>query len=183
MKKPIFPTDSELITLLKNSDQVAFEMLYRKYKGVIYNFIMKISDGDFYLAEEIVQNIFVKIWDTRMLLTIEGSFSSFLFVMSKNMYVSYLRKQVHESIFHDYYKTQTLDSEYTVEREVNYKLLEEEIERLVGQLPQARQKVYRLSKERHLSNKEIAKSLNISVNTVENHLSKAISYLKSKLSL
>lgn len=181
----IFPNknDSELLIGIKQGDVQCFEQLYRKYKGQIYNFIMKASYGDFYMAEEIVQKVFIKIWEIRNDLVLEGTFSAFLFTISKNMYISMLRKNVQDSIYREYCRNTVSEAEYSVDREVEYKFLEEEINRLIEQLPPARRMVYRMSKKEHLSNREIACKLNISENTVESHLTKASAFLRQMLSV
>lgn len=182
--KILFETnDSELLIGLKKGDPHCFELLFRKYKGKIYNFIMNASQGDFYLSEEIVQNVFIKIWELREDLVIEGSFSTLLFTMSKNMYYNSLRRKVQDSIYKEYYKANNGESDYIVDKEVEYRMLEEEISRLIEKLPPARRQVYELSRKENKSNKEIARELQISENTVESHLTKASAFLRHMISL
>lgn len=182
MKRLFETSDSELLMGLKKGDSNSFEMLFRKYKGKIYNFIMNASQGDFYLAEEIVQNVFIKIWELRDDLVVEGSFSTLLYTMSKNMYYNSLRRKVQDSIYQEYYKSNCGESDYLVDKDVEYRMLEEEIARLIDKLPPARRQVYHMSRREHRSNKEIANALKISENTVESHLTKANAFLRHMLS-
>ncbi|MGL5785358.1 MAG: RNA polymerase sigma factor [Bacteroidales bacterium] len=183
MKRLFETSDSELLMGLKKGDPGSFEVLFRKYKGKIYNFIMNASQGDFYLAEEIVQNVFIKIWELRNDLVIEGSFSTLLYTMSKNMFYNSLRRKVQDSIYQDYYKSNCGESDYLVDKDVEYRMLEEEIARLIEKLPPARRQVYHMSRREHRSNKEIASALKISENTVESHLTKANAFLRHMLSV
>lgn len=182
--KTLFETnDSELLMGLKRGDINSYEQLFRKYKGKIYNFIMNASQGDFYLAEEIVQNVFIKLWEIRKDIVLEGSFSSLLFTMSKNMYYNSLRRKVQDSIYKEYYTNMSNNLDYVVDKEVEYRMLEQEIDELIQKLPPARRRVYELSRQENKSNKEIAHQLHISENTVESHLTKASAFLRDKLSL
>lgn len=181
MKIQFETNDSELLIGLKKGNTESFEMLFRKYKGKIYNFIMNASQGDFYLAEEIVQRVFIKIWELREDLVIEGSFSTLLYTMSKNMFYNSLRRKVQDSIYQEYYRSKSSESDYLVDKEVEYRMLEEEIARLIDKLPPARKQVYTMSRKEHKSNKEIATALQISENTVESHLTKANAFLRHML--
>lgn len=167
--------------MLKKGDESCFELLYRKYKGKLYNFILTISSGDFYLAEEIVQKVFVKIWETRKTIQPEGSFSNLLLVMARNMFYNELRSRVQYFLYEEYVQQNSVVSENTVEEDIHYKMLEAEIDKLITQLPPMRRKVYKLSKRNNLSNKEIAQQLNISEKTVESHLLLASNYMRKIL--
>lgn len=175
--------DKSILEKIKAGDHSCFELLYVKYKGRIYNFILKLSQGDFYLAEEIVQNVFLKIWEIRKELAIEGDLSSFLYMISRNMFISAMRKKTQEYLYQESLLNNYCEYENLVEQDVEYKLLEEEVNRLINQLPPAQKRVYQLSRMQNFSNKEIAENLNISINTVESHLYKANNYLRRLLSV
>jgi RNA polymerase sigma-70 factor (family 1) len=170
-----------LLERLKNGDTSCFEILYSKYSGRLYNFVLNLSRGDCYLAEEIVQNVFVKIWEIHPHLNTEGSFNSFLFTIGRNMFLNVVKNRIHESLYHDYLLEHESVLDNSVEKEVEFKMLEEQINRLIEQLPPARRRVYILSKVKHLSNKEIAKLLDISENTVESQLNKATHFMRQQL--
>ncbi|WP_243349322.1 RNA polymerase sigma factor [Parabacteroides sp. FAFU027] len=174
--------DRILLERLKNGDISCFEILYSKYSGKLYNYVLNISKGDFYLAEEIVQNVFVRIWEIHRHIETEGSFGSFVYTVGKNMFLNVIKNRMQEYLYHDYIIEHASELDNTVEKEVEYKMLEEQINKLIEQLPPARRKVYILSRVKHLPNKEIAALLDISENTVESQLTKATRFMRENLS-
>ena len=175
--------DKDLLLMMRNGDNSCFELLYRRYKGKVYNFILSVSNGDFYLAEEIVQNVFIKIWQDRKKIKLEGSFASLLFTMAKNMFLNELRDRVQQTLYQEHLQKNYNEYDNVVDKDIEYKLLEAEIDRLIAQLPPMRRKVYQLSKRNNMSNKEIAEQLNISEKTVESHLFLATGYMRKVLAV
>ncbi|MEA4983290.1 MAG: RNA polymerase sigma-70 factor [Paludibacter sp.] len=174
--------DCLLINGLRQNDKKCFELLYLRYCGRLYNFIFKISGGDTYLSEEIVQKTFIKIWETRENIDAEGSFSAFIYTIGRNMLLNALRLRVQESLYNKYLLENETGKNEDLEKELEYKLLETKLNSIIDELPPARRNVYILSKIKNLPNKEIAAKMNISENTVESQLSKATKYLRMKLS-
>lgn len=173
--------ESFLLERLKKGDIACFETLYQKYSGRLYNFILKISKGDFYLAEEIVQRVFVKVWEIHPQINTEGSFSSFLYTISKNMFLNMLKNKLQETLYHEYAMAKEETSDNNVEKEVEYRFLEEQINKLIEQLPPARRKVFILSRINNMSNREIATMLQISENTVESQINKSLKFLRQNM--
>lgn len=170
-----------LIERLKQNDKACFEILYVKYCGKLYNFVMKLSNGDAYLAEEIVQKTFIKIWEIRKQINSEGSFTAFIYTIGRNLFLNTLRLKVQEALYNKYILENENDNEADFEKEIEYSMLEKKINSFIDELPPARRNVFILSKIKNLSNKEIAAVLNISENTVESQLTKASKYLRMKL--
>lgn len=183
MKQEEIIVDNQILNKIKAGDTACFEYLYRKYKGRIYNFILSLSDGDFYLAEEITQNVFLRIWEIRKEMNTDQSVSSFLYTISRNMFLNTIKKRAQEALYQASLQRDFIESTNQVEQEVEYRLLEEEINRLINQLPEARKRIYQLSRQQHFSNKEIAGLLNISENTVESNLYKATSFMRKVLTV
>lgn len=173
--------DRVLLEKLKNGDIACFELLYGKYSGKLYNYVLSLSKGDFYLAEEIVQNVFVKIWEIRQHINTEGSFNSFVYTVGRNMFLNVVKSRMQEYLYHDYVTEHENILENSVENEIEYKMLEGKINNLIGQLPPARCQVYTLSRIKNLPNKEIAALLDISENTVESQLYKATQFMRRNL--
>lgn len=174
--------DVILIKGLRQNDKKCFELLYIKYCGKLYNYIFKLSCGDAYFAEEIVQKTFIKIWETRKDIDTKGSFASFIYTIGRNMLLNTLRLKVKETLYNMYVIENESMHDEDIEKELEYKILEEKINSLIQELPPARRNVYILSKIKNLPNKEIAARMNISENTVESQLAKATKYLRMKLS-
>lgn len=173
--------DRVLVEKLKGGDIACFELLYSKYSGKLYNYVLSLSKGDFYLAEEIVQNVFVKIWEIRQHISTEGSFNSFVYTVGRNMFLNVVKSRLQEHLYHDYVVDHEAVLDNSVEKEIEYKMLEEQINRLIEQLPSARRNIYVLSRVKNLPNKEIAALLDISENTVESQLNKATQFMRKNL--
>jgi RNA polymerase sigma-70 factor (ECF subfamily) len=174
--------DRILLERLKKGDTTCFELLYSKYSGKLYNYVLNISKGDCYLAEEIVQNVFVKIWEIYPHIDTEGSFNSFVYTVGRNMFLNVIKTRIQECLYYDFVIEHENKFENSVEKEVEYKMLEEHIDKLIEQLPPARRKIFILSRMKHLPNKEIASLLDISQNTVESQLNKATQFMRRNLS-
>jgi RNA polymerase sigma-70 factor (ECF subfamily) len=133
-------------------------------------------------AEEIVQEVFVKIWESRSKIDIYASFESFLFTIAYNSTISLLRKRMSENKSREYLKSlQQIDSEDQVIDEIRFKELNHQIHSLLEQLTPRQREIFLLSREDGLTHKEIAEKLDISENTVNNHLVTILKFLKSHI--
>jgi len=176
------PSERNLLLKLQGGSSEAFEKLFHQYGGKLYNFVLKISSGNTYLSEEIVQRTFVKIWETHTYINPDKSFISYLCTISKNMLMNEYEHQTVEYIYRDYVLKYYSATDEATEKEVNKNLLQEYIDSLIEKLPPGRKQVFILSKKKMWSNKEIAEHLQISESTVQNQLSKAIIFMKENLS-
>jgi len=174
-------TEKEELELLKDACRQSFEVLYHRYSGKLYNFMMKVSKGDSYTAEELVQQTFIRVWENRENVNPEKSFISYLCTIAKNMLLNRYEHQTIQFIYEEYIKAKQIDSKNTTEEEVDRKLLEEYIAKLTNELPPKRKEIFVLSRKEGLSNKQIAHKLNISESTIETQLSKALSFMKGQL--
>jgi RNA polymerase sigma-70 factor (ECF subfamily) len=174
-------SNNELVKLLKNGDMRAFDAIYEKYSRKLYGFVLRYlkQETD---AEEIVQEVFFKIWKSRSRIDIYSSFESFLFTIAYNSTISLLRKRANEKNYLEYLKQrQQIDQASNQIDEIQYNELNEQVESLLNELTPRQKEIFRLSRYEGLSHEEIANKLNISVNTVKNHLVAALSFLKSNL--
>jgi RNA polymerase sigma-70 factor (ECF subfamily) len=177
----MYITEKEELELLKNASRRSFEQLYHRYSGKLYNFVMKVSKGDSYIAEELVQRTFIKVWETKEYINSDKSFISYLCTIAKNMLLNEYEHQSVQFIYHEYIKMNTIDEDSNTEKQVDKNLLEEFIEKLTKKLPPKRQEIFILSRKEGLSNKEIAERLNISESTIETQLSKALAFMKTQI--
>lgn len=174
--------DDQLVASLNEGNSTSFNQLYKKHSGKVYNFVMKLSHGDSYLAEEIVQDVFVKVWNVRKTIDPKKSFSAFLCTIAKNMVVNIYLHKMQEIIYQDKMKNSTsFSTENTTEKDVDYSLLETYINSLIEKLPPARREIFILSRKRLMSNKEIANELKLSENTVESQITKALSFIRKEI--
>lgn len=174
--------DDELISLLKKDDEKAFGALYERYWEKIFIVAcnrLNIPEQ----AEEIVQDIFVKLWDHRQTLKLRHKLSTYLAVAVKYRVINFLdhlyRTRNGEAQLPDY----SLMFSNSPEELLFEKELRDQLEATIIQLPEKCQLVFRMSREQGLSNKEIALELNLSERTVENHINRALKDVKGNFSV
>jgi len=171
---------NELIALKKGSEK-AFEVIYTRYVGKLYNFIMTLSHGDRYISEEIVQSTFMKLWEVREQVDPEKSVHSYLSVIAKNMLLNKLQRQTIEYLYQEFILREQPASDTTTEKEIDRKWLADFVDELIDQLPPSRKKIFILSRKDDLSTRQIAEIMHISVSTVETQLSLAIRFMRREL--
>ena len=172
-------TENELIILLKEGDEKAFTTLYRRYWSKVYNF-SRIYLSSILVIEEVVQEVFVKVWESRSLLREDDNFKGFLFVITRNLVFNQFRRSFNENA----YKLTVLSSimpYYNLEEELTAADLQEFIEKMVKELPPRQQEVINLRRNAQLTYKEISIRLNISEKTVERHINEALKFLKKNI--
>lgn len=173
--------ERNILLKLQAGSSHAFEELFHEYGGKLYNFILRLSSGNKYMSEEIVQRTFVRIWEIHSSINPDKSFISYLCTIAKNMLMNEYEHQTVEYIYRDYILKHYSEEDNVTEKEVNKNLLEKYIDNLIEKLPPARKKIFILSKKEMLSNKEIAERLQISESTVQTQLSKAVYFMKKHL--
>jgi len=178
----MLPSKDEIHDLmaLRNGSSQAFEKIYYRYSGKLYNFIMTLSHGDKYLAEEIVQDAFVKLWEVRDQIHPEKSVLFYLSTIAKNMLMNKYQRQTIEFLYQKLLLETQIDHDNSIEEELDRKWLEKFFNELIEQLPPSRKKIFVLSKKEGFSNKQIAEILNISVSTVETQLSLAMKFIRKE---
>lgn len=173
--------DTDLLKLLKKGDIEAFDLIYNHYCHKLHNFVLMYlkQEED---AEEIVQEVFVKIWQSLEKIDVYASFESFLFTIAYNTTMSLLRKRLSETKSREYLKSmQQIDAANEVINEIQFKELNQKVQLLLNNLTPRQKEIYILSREEGLTHQEIAKKLNISTSTVNNHLVNTFKYLKSRI--
>ena len=133
-------TEKELIILLKEGDEKAFTTLYRRYWSKVYNF-SRLYLSSILEIEEVVQEVFVKVWESRSLLREDDNFKGFLFVITRNLVFNQFRRSFNENA----YKLTVLSSimpYYNLEEELTAADLQEFIEKMVKELPPRQQEVF-----------------------------------------
>ena len=173
--------DSEPIKQFKADDMSAFDIIYRKYSKKLYRFAYSIIK-DKPDAEGIVHEVFIKVWEKRRKIDEYLSFESYLFTITYNTTISFIRKRVKESKYIEHLKSiQNPTIQSNIIPEIEYKELKDKSEKIIGLLPSRQKQIYRLSREEELTYKEIAAKLNISVNTVETHMERALKSIRKNL--
>ena len=173
--------EKRLLTELKNGSFQAFERLYNMYSGKLYNFIMRISSGNQYMAEEVVQSAFIRVWEVRERVEPESSFISFLCTIAKNLLMNMYQRKTVEYVYNEYLKNTGVDRDSQTEESIDLRFLNEYIDSLAEELPAQRKKIFILSKRQNYTNKEIAEMMGISESTVATQLSLAVKFMREQL--
>ncbi|MCC8152973.1 MAG: sigma-70 family RNA polymerase sigma factor [Tannerellaceae bacterium] len=174
-------SDRQLVEYIVSGNHEAFAVLYHRYKNMVYYSIVKLSHGDYYMAEEVVQATFIKLWESRKNIMSDYPVYNYIKVISRNYFLKATARRLHEELMESGLVEEVAEGENYVDDEVELNFLMEEIERIIDQLPPTRQHVYRLRHIEHLSQKEIAEKLDISENTVESHLKYSTKFLQLML--
>ncbi len=176
----MYNEESDLILLQKGSAE-AFERIFHQYSGKLYHFVLKLAGGNRYLAEEMVQRTFIKIWEGHTAINPQKTFISYLCTVAKNMLLNEFEHQTIEYLYQEYALQYLNATDNSTEHEVNRNLLEEYIDKLTEKLPPARRRIFIMSRKEMLSNKEIAEKLQISESTIQTQLSKALAFMRENL--
>jgi RNA polymerase sigma-70 factor (ECF subfamily) len=172
--------DKELIALLQKNDRHAFTEIYNRYWKKLFS-VAANKIKDLSEAEEIVQDIFVSIWNRKDNLTVIDTLGSYLAVSVKYRVIKALDKRNNHQKYSDYAKGILSFTNNSTEEWVEFEELKSRLSELVAELPEKCQLVYKLSRESGLPQKKIAQEMGISVKTVEAHLSKALKMLRARL--
>jgi len=174
-------SNKELLLLIQKDDRIAFYNLYERYCRRLYGFVIRYvkQKED---AEEIVQEVFVKIWESRNKIYDYSSFESFLFTIAYNTTISLLRKRTIETKYLDHLKSlQQPDISPDLIDEIHFNELNDRVHSLLNELTPRQKEIFQLSREEGLSHDEIAIKLDISVNTVKKHIANTLAFLKSQI--
>ena len=175
-----FNEEKILIHYLKEGNSKAFEKLFLKYWGKLYHFCKRILK-DKEESENLVQSIFMEIWENKSRIDEEKSFSGYLFKIAKNKVYNAIRKKVNEQVYKDYILLNTIKHEPSVESEYYSKHLTLTLEKLIDKLPPRRKEIFLLSRNEGQTYREIAKNLNITENTVDTQIRSALDFLREEL--
>ena len=170
-------TDEEILLGVKRGDASECELLYARYKEKLHNFILAVSNYDYYLTEEVVQITFVKIWETRERIDMDKSFGSYITTIARNTLMTYYNHRKTERAYCSKFTNESL-STYETEEAVVSRLTLEHVNKIIKLIPPARQRIFVMSKKYGYSNKAIAQRLTLSENTVESQLTKAHLFMR-----
>lgn len=160
--------EKELLRYISEGDESAFEVIFNRYSKLLYSFLYRHTD-DVHLADDLVQDVFTKVWLTRESVAHIENFAAYLFVMARNHALNIIQKRIRDR-----------------KREMNWHLMIDQIDdnesrqpfldlidQAVAKLPQQQYKTWMMSRRQGMKYAEIATALGISRETVKTHLQHA----------
>lgn len=172
----------ELLHQLAGGNETAFRQLYDRHKDEVYSFAMGITRS-VPLAEEIVQDSFIKLWQHRNELPGIQKFESWFFTITRNLCYSALRKIALDRKIKQAPELQAEQHVATAEDIIITRENRELVQQAIYQLPEQQRRIYKLSREAGLTYDEIAAELHISRNTVKEHLRRAVTAIRAYLEM
>jgi len=170
---------STLLTAIEQSNEKAFVMLYDLFSKDLSKYILsKISDLD--LAQDILHDLFLSVWKNKDKLKEIKSLPAYLYSSCRYLIMAYYRKRVNSEVSEfDLSQLDILDESVELEDRLHYRYIIDLVEQEIENLPEKCKTVFKMSRYEYLSNKEIATRMDITESTVEKHINKAITRLRS----
>jgi RNA polymerase sigma-70 factor (ECF subfamily) len=178
----MFPNDYELVERLQKGEVEAFDLIYKKYSCKLYVFGLKyLRSAD--EAEELVQSVFLKLWENYKILKKESSFKSYLFTIAYNDICklfrkrNYLQKYISDTLY------QNSQSSSKSENSIDYQSILDHVQQIIDKLPEKQKTIFKMSRLDGKSTKEIAKEIGLSPGTIDNYLSNALKFVRNQLDM
>lgn len=175
MKETIF------IQKLKQGDDTAYKILYKKYYQWLCNYVFKLCENK-KLAEDIVQDMLMKFYVKRKKINIKTSLKNYLFASCHNQFLQHLRKKKIKYDDLDEIKWDVITSSMNPHENVKEDKLKQ-LHQLIDELPPRCKEIFIKSKLEETKYKDIAVEMDISVKTVENQMSKALKHLRKRANI
>ena len=172
--------ENRLLKLASIGDQQAFTELFLLYKHQLYGFALRLTQSP-ELAQDITQDVFLKLWKDRSNLEQIENFGGYIFKLAQNQAINAFKRMANETLILSKIKKATDIYEVGTERALEYKDAQNLINDVVTKLPPQQKLIYKLSREDGLKHIEIASQLKISPSTVKNHLTLALRAIREYL--
>lgn len=173
----IHTDEQELLAHLRQGEIRAFDALYKLHsKPLLWKLRRMVKDPE--EADELLQDLFVKVWEKRENINIQQSFQAYLYRVAQRMAIDYFRSLERRSRLHEDVQLRTSEYVHNTEENIIARETQDLINAAIALLPEQRRKAFTLCKLEGKSHAEAAEIMNISPNTVHNHLVKALSFVK-----
>jgi RNA polymerase sigma-70 factor (family 1) len=174
----ILPDEKNLFALTAAGDESAFRTIFVHYSARVYPFILSKTKSH-ELAQELTQEVFIKLWTNRDQLTQIGNHSAYIFTMAaRQMYMHFRKAARDEQLAREWYaRIEQLCN--TTEEWMDAREYGHLVEQAIEQLPPQRRKIYELSRLKGMNHTEIAQELHLSPSTVNNQLSEALRFIRN----
>ena len=174
------PELEKILINLSNDHETALEELFNLYYPRLFRFsksFLKLSEG----IEDILQEVFIKIWDNRKKIRRTDTFNAYIFTISRNLLLNELRSRLSDQKARDAVMNQSVADEFLRLEDGDVQALKEKVEEIMAHLPEGHRTYCDMSGQEGLSNRAIAEKMGVSEKNVEYHLSRAIKIMKEKL--
>jgi RNA polymerase sigma-70 factor (ECF subfamily) len=176
----VFPGDIELVERLQKGDVEAFDMIYEKYSGKLYSFGLKYLRSTVE-AEELVQSVFLKLWENSKNLKKELSFKSYLFTIAYNDICKLFRKRSYSQKFINDILYENSQASNEIENRIHFQSVLEQVQQIIEKLPERQRIIFLKSRQEGKSTKDIAKEIGLSPGTVDNYIAASLKFIRSQL--
>lgn len=179
----IEPKESDLIQAIADGDEKAFKTLYTLYYKKLHNFLLKVTHNQEDAASDILQESFLRVWLNRDRLMEIENFQAWIYKVVNTEALTLIRKELHIKTKANRLQSniENENATFSLQKSIEFTEIRSIIRTAVQLLPQQRQTIYLLSREEGLSPDQIAKRLNISINTVYNTLTTALKLIRQEL--
>lgn len=169
--------ENELLLKIAEGDQTAFKDLFHSWRDKLYFFILRITHSPA-TAEDILQDVFLKIWTNRATLSSIRHFDAYIYQMSRNQAITGMRRMAQETLILAELKKapEPAEEDTVAHRELNNKF-----QAILHKLPTQQRLVYTLTHLQGLKHEEVAQQLKISSSTVKNHMTRALYTIRQEL--
>jgi RNA polymerase sigma-70 factor (ECF subfamily) len=165
---------------LQKGEVVAFDLVYAKYAGKLYGFAFKYLKSKAE-TEELVQSVFLKVWENHKTLRKESSFKSYLFTIAYNEICNCFKRRVHLQKFIGVQQLENSNASSDTEELINYHSTLEQLNDIIAKLPERQRTIFLKSRQEGKSSMEIAGELGISSGTVDNYISESLKFIRTQL--
>jgi RNA polymerase sigma-70 factor (family 1) len=182
LEEAVIHSDETLVSLIANDDKDAFTMLYQRYWEPMFTTAAKAlrSEDD---AEDLVQDVFLSLWNRRHELSVKGSLAAYLQISIKYKVINYIEKNITRRDYLALFTDMLVNYQPSdAELQLQLKELQRVVQSAVDQMPRKMREAYELSRLQHLSHKEIAQRMGISDETVKKHIQHALQLIKEVIS-
>ena len=174
-------SDDQFLQDMDDNNEEVFTSIYRRYWEELFITAVKVLRG-MEEAADVVQDVFLSFWNRREELNVQGSLAAYLHTSVRYKCIQYIKKNITRRDYLVLLSEVELSGFFTnAESDLQLKELQQTINKTVAKMPSKMQKVYNLSRNEHLSHKEIAGNMSISVETVKKHIQHAMSLIKINL--
>jgi len=182
MLSPSSNTDQfQLIASLKKGDGKAFDRIYDSLANRLYLYVLK-KIGNKEISEEIVQEVFIVLWDNRNSIEVDSSLDAYLYGVARNKVFSFMRSEhVRKKYTTEFSLFAQRSRDNSIEEAMDVKDLQKILQDRISELPPKCQTAFKLSRFENEPISQIAERMNISTGSVENYITQALRHLRTRM--